>query len=67
MDKTTLTIVRGKLTALETGLAVGVYEPEEVRDEAAAIEQLYSEMPDAERARLDILKMAGIGDKGLPC
>lgn len=64
MDETLLTVLRGKITALEQGYEVGIYDASEVKDEAETLLNKYTDMPKAERARLEALKLAGTKSRG---
>jgi hypothetical protein len=58
MDDTTLTVIRGKLTALETGYLVEMLEPGEVAEEATALLTNHPNLPQAERRRAEALMLA---------
>lgn len=65
MNSTLLTILRGKLTALETGWSVGVYEPYDLKAGAEEVLMDYPDMPAAERERAEALKLASEPARGL--
>ncbi len=66
MDDTLLTVLRGKITALEKGYEVGIYSAEEVSDEANTLLRQHNDMPKKERARLEALALAGTATRGKP-
>lgn len=65
MNVTLLSILRGKLLALESGWFVGVYEPYDLKVEADELLADYPDMPAAERERAEALKLAGVPARGL--
>ncbi len=60
LDNTTLTVIRGKLTALETGYRVGILEAGELWSEAQDLLDNHPDMPEAERERAEALKLASV-------
>jgi hydrogenase maturation factor len=59
MDHTVLTVLHGKLIAVESGYALDIVDASEVREEARGFLDQYPDMPQEERERCKALLMAG--------
>lgn len=71
MNSAQLTVLRGSLLAYEQGILVGLYGLADLADAVARWERIYPDMPDEERARVNVLKMSlstgGENASGRPC
>jgi hypothetical protein len=64
MDTITLTVITGKIIALETGLLSGLLFPEYIRIEAQGIIREHEDLPDDLRERIKPLLTAGLSTTG---
>lgn len=64
MEETLLVVLRGKITALEKGYEVGIYDAAEVKEEAQTLLEKYKDIPKPERDRLEALKLSGVSTRG---
>ncbi len=64
MNDAILTVIRGKLTSLETGFLVGMYEADELKSEAEDLLTAHPDMPADERQRAEALKLAVAPTRG---
>lgn len=62
MDKFKLIVIRGKLEAIERGLTSGLFSPTEAIEEAQQLLTDYPDMPEEEKARINVFLGAGNGN-----